>query len=623
MVSTLSVIIFDGALVAIAFFFIWCMRRRPLQLLAKLFMALAFCYAIWIIPLIIMHFVDETNRELMFFLDCCTSPGGLFAPTIYACIATAFVADWEKLPKKLWLAFIAPAAGVIVAFTNPLHHLQYQVFSTVKEQIVFGPFVLINGIYSYFCLTVGMVIMTSFAWKNKSRLYMMQCAAFAVGGLCPLVVSMIATFSKIDMPITATPISFMVPLVMLGLTIYRMHFLDIKPIATQHVLDWISDCYMVLSHNGLVIAYNRQFEAIFASKYGIAENRYLKDCVKEEDVSKKTAVFNMITALQSCQDSMTTVSYEQAMILPKGTGAKKLYYICEVSPLRVSEKTAGYVIIYKDITKLRESMKQLESNKERMLEQERLAFLGQMIGGLAHNLKTPIMSISGSISAQDALIDECDEGLNDPLMTKEDYQEIFEEAREWNRKMRESMTYMSDIITAIKGQAANAVTTDHSQFTLDEAIDRCKLLMRHELLSGQCTLVIHMNRSLKYSLHGDINNLVQVLNNLISNAIYAQHLAGGGQVTLDVGIRKNLLEICVIDTGPGVSEKVKGKLFKAMVTNKGAKGTGLGLYISNAIIRGKLDGEIWHQDNPGGGSIFGISIPMEHVTVTETERKAE
>ncbi len=47
-----------------------------------------------------------------------------------------------------------------------------------------------------------------------------------------------------------------------------------------------------------------------------------------------------------------------------------------------------------------------------------------------------------------------------------------------------------------------------------------------------------------------------------------------------------------------------------MTTSKGAHGTGLGLYISNAIIRGKFGGSLWFDDNPGGGAVFGIEIPL-------------
>ena len=155
---------------------------------------------------------------------------------------------------------------------------------------------------------------------------------------------------------------------------------------------------------------------------------------------------------------------------------------------------------------------------------------------------------------------------------------------------------MSDIITAIKGQAAGAVTVEDSVFTIDETVKRCVMLMRHELMAGQCRLNVICDKPGDIALKGDVNNLVQVLTNLLSNAVYAQQQVGGGEITLRVECDPENLKISVADTGTGVSEKVKEKLFRAMVTSKGAMGTGLGLYISNTVIRGKFGGKMMESE---------------------------
>ena len=156
---------------------------------------------------------------------------------------------------------------------------------------------------------------------------------------------------------------------------------------------------------------------------------------------------------------------------------------------------------------------------------------------------------------------------------------------------------MSDIITAIKGQAANVNTDEESVFTIEEMIKRCALLMRHEFLRGGCQMEVRYDLSRDIALKGDINNLIQVLTNLLSNAVYAQHEAGGGKIVVQIGYDKENLNISVKDHGSGISPAVRGRLFKSMVTNKGALGTGLGLYISNAVIRGKFGGTMWFEDN--------------------------
>ena len=622
MVSDLAMGIFIIALLAIAAFLSWSVHTKRMYLLHKLYLFLAVCYAIWIIPLIGIRYTSPDNQRLMFFWDCLMQPGGHLSPAIYLCIAIIFVKGYEHMTKWMKALFIVPCLSVIVSCTNPLHHLQYQVFSTVRSEIVFGPYVMISGLCSYIYLTAGIVLMIRFAVRNHSALYLKQCILFSVGGLCPLVVSAAATFSGMEFPITATPLSFMVPLITNGIAIYQLHMLDIRPIATQHILDWISDGYLVVSDKGLVISYNKQFAAMFAPQYGIMENRFLSDCVKKEDISKKTAIYNMITAIEESREARTVISYEQAVTVSKGSEARKSYFITDVAPLILNDKIAGFVILFKDITQVKISMQQLQNSQERMMEQERLAFLGQMIGGLAHNLKTPIMGISGCISAAEALVQECEDSLGDPQVEEADYREIYGEIRDWFQKMRESAAYMSDIITAIKGQAANAVTFEDSTFTIDEVLRRSQLLMRHELLSGNCQLITECDQNREILLRGDINNLIQVLDNLLSNAIYAQKQVGGGRITAGVQIDEEDLKIYVKDTGPGVSESVRERLFKAMVTSKGTMGTGLGLYISNAVIRGKFGGTMWMKDNPEGGSIFGISIPKSLVTIKDAVQPA-
>jgi len=174
---------------------------------------------------------------------------------------------------------------------------------------------------------------------------------------------------------------------------------------------------------------------------------------------------------------------------------------------------------------------------------------------------------------------------------------------------------MSDIISAIKGQAANASVSEKFEFSVDELFKRTALLMRHELLSSGCQLIIEIDPNLHITMSGDINSLIQVLNNLITNAIDAQSQTDSDRVYLGAARDDNFLKLYVKDRGTGVDQNIRERLFKEMTTSKGTKGTGLGLYISNAIIRGKFGGYMWLEDNPEGGSIFGLSIPIESVNI--------
>ena len=625
MISNWAMFIFAFALILNTAFCIWWLRtKKEPAFLNRLFLLLTLSLSSWIVPVMCMYFVNPGNTPVMYFLDCLMQPGGAFCTPLYLCIAISFTQRYESLQKWMLALFIIPVITILIAWTNPLHHLYYVEFSVIKSEIVFGPYIYVSGICSYIYLIAAIVCMVAFALQNTWSLYWKQSILFILSGLCPLVVSFYATFSGVDLPISATPMSFILTVILNGIAIDQLHMLDITPVANTHILDAISDGYLVLSDNGLVLTYNRHFKELFGIEYGIEENRRLGDCVKKEDISQKSAVYNMLTAIASSREGRTKISYEQTVTTTIEEKTKMLYFIVDVLPLEVNQRIVGFAMLFKDITQLRESMQTIQRNQERMMEQERMAFLGQMIGGLAHNLKTPIMSVSGCISAAEALVDECEASLSNPMVVEEDYREIYTELRDWFQKIKTASAYMSDIIAAIRGQATNISTDEQSTFTIDEMLKRSSLLMRHELLNGGCMLKTVYDQKKSIFLQGDINNLIQVVNNLLSNAIYAQHQhSGGGEIEIHIYTDKENLNIAIKDRGPGVSPQVRDKLFKAMVTNKGAMGTGLGLYISNVVIKGKFNGSMWMNNREGGGSIFGISIPLEKVHIRQTVETTE
>ena len=624
MVSNVSVIIFLIALFLLAVFFLWSITaKKKRRLLHRLYLTLAIAYASWIICLIILRFMSVENHVAIYILDCLMQPGGALCAPLYLCIAITFVSGREELPTWIKRLYVLPILTIIVSWTNPIHHLYYQTFSIVRSEIVFGPYILVSGLCNYVCLVGAIVYMIYFGMKNKSTLYWKQFTLLAASGLCPLLMSIYATFSGVEVPITATPLSFMVTLVLNGIAIFQLNMLDIVPIATQHVLNAFPDSYVVLSEDGYVIKYNTSFDELFAKRYGITENKKLIDCVKQEDVMQKSPIYNILSALESGKQGNTLISYEQTLTITHDDTTVKKYFVVDITPLEINGRIAGFVVVFKDVTQLRESLKRLQDNQERMMEQERFAFLGQMIGGLAHNLKTPIMSISGCISAAEALVEECEDSIDDSDVTTEDYLEIYKEMRDWFNKVKESTAYMSDIITAIKGQATNIGTDDNVTFTMDEMLKRSMLLMRHELLNSGCSIKLNYDTSQEIILHGDINNLVQVIGNLLSNAIYAQKQVGGGEIEIQVLHDDQNLTISVMDRGTGISEQVLKKLFKSMVTSKGTMGTGLGLYISNAVIRGKFNGEIYADNREGGGCVFTIAIPADLVKIRKNVTQSE
>jgi signal transduction histidine kinase len=145
--------------------------------------------------------------------------------------------------------------------------------------------------------------------------------------------------------------------------------------------------------------------------------------------------------------------------------------------------------------------------------------------------------------------------------------------------------------------------------------------MNHELTKNKCTYKQNVLVNSGVRIEGDINSMVQILDNIIGNAIQA-YGNKGGEIVLKVTIEENRLLLTICDFASGIDEKVKDRLFKEMVTTKGKHGTGLGLYMSYSTIKGKFRGNMWFDSSLGKGTKFYIQVPVHEDQAMEVGQYA-
>jgi signal transduction histidine kinase len=167
---------------------------------------------------------------------------------------------------------------------------------------------------------------------------------------------------------------------------------------------------------------------------------------------------------------------------------------------------------------------------------------------------------------------------------------------------------MSDVISAVKGQAVQMNASTTVKFTVDELLKRVDLLLKHELKKYHCVLKMNAQIDLSTEIKGEVNNLVQVFDNIIINAMQSYD---GQMGTIDLNVVRSgdNVEFTFRDYGKGIPKQVAEKLFKEMITTKGKNGTGLGLYMSYSTIKGRFGGNMSFTSREGGGTTFFISIP--------------
>lgn len=280
-------------------------------------------------------------------------------------------------------------------------------------------------------------------------------------------------------------------------------------------------------------------------------------------------------------------------------------------PVISNDELGDLCIAYNNIQNMnQENLQKIKNSQDLLIERERLASLGQMIGGIAHNLKTPIMSISGATEGLSDLAKELDMSIGNPQVTEEDYHAIVKDINNWLDKIKTHTSYMSDVITAVKGQAVVFSEDQIYPFTVSELFSRVDILMKHELKNSITKLIIKNETSDNNLIHGNINSLVQIINNMISNSIQAYNNSEKEMpINLSAKIDNNRIIISVQDFGPGISKNVQDRLFKEMITTKGKEGTGLGLFMSYSNIKAHFHGNMTFETS-SEGTTFYISLPI-------------
>ena len=560
------------------------------------------CMMLWCISLIVqILIINLVSADYAIYVDYFTYLPVVLTPVALFFVAYIFAKGEIHFKKWYLLLFIVPVITLIVLWTNDIHHLFYSNYSLISGEAEFGPYFYLHSLYTYGLFAVDIIILLRASVK-KSSMRSKQSMLILVGALIPILVN-VCGMLFFSYNIYVTPISFIVTILLFGVAILRYNFLSIAPIALKRVVDQMSDLYLVLNQDCIISDCNKPFENVFNISKSSLIGKSLFDLNFPKNIIAQKG--SLKTCISSAKKDEKVYKLQVAL---KNT---EKHYNVEISGIYEDGNCIGVLILFKDITQHLIDMQNLEKNQNTLMERERLASLGQMIGGIAHNLKTPIMSISGAADGLEDLITEYKKSIDDPEVTKEDHHAIANDMSSWISKIRTYDSYMSDVITAVKGQAVNMNDEKPILFTVKELLNRVNILMKHELKNALVTLNIDYKVSENTQILGNINSLVQVINNLISNAIQAYNGKPNQSIDLVVDTKNGKLLISVVDHGCGIPKEVQDKLFSQMITTKGQKGTGLGLFMSYSTIKGHFKGDMNFESEVGKGTRFNILLPKE------------
>ena len=576
-------------------------RKNQLHKVFLIVFMLLFFWFVGLIAQILLSVRFNINPiyfEYFIYISAC------FTPVVVYFLAKIFTHTKITLKRAACLLFVVPIISLLVLWTNDFHHLFYKQYNISMEYSEFGPYMLVHSVYSYTLVFLACFMLIKYSIKN-SGFFSKQSLLIFVGALTPLLVNIAGYAGLVSLSVYSTPICFTISILCFAIAAFKLQFLNTTPIALQKIVDKISDGYIIVNEYDRIIDFNKTFLSMFN----------INDTIRNENfynlISHASGDSNKIFTTIKETFNKIKKSPNQTLSLERYDHKLNKYFSIEVSGITSGKNLLGILILFKDTTQHVLDLKTINDKQETLMEKERLASLGQLIGGIAHNLKTPIMSIAGAAEGLTDLIQEYDSSIDDPEVTSQDHHDIAKDMSTWVAKIKTHTEYMSDVITAVKGQAVTLSNEQDVNFTVSELLKRVNILMKHELKNAIIYLNIKMLTDENIIIDGDVNSLVQVINNMISNSIQSYNGKTEENIDLIVEKNNNTLILSIKDYGCGIPQKVKDKLFKEMVTTKGKNGTGLGLYMSYSTIKAHFNGDIIVESEEGKGTTFKILIPIK------------
>jgi two-component system NtrC family sensor kinase len=274
-------------------------------------------------------------------------------------------------------------------------------------------------------------------------------------------------------------------------------------------------------------------------------------------------------------------SYDLEVMLPSG---KRAYYHSVMQPVK---DTRGRVVILsgtvQDITEQRQM-------QEQMMAQDRLASIGQLTSGVAHEINNPLTSVIG---------------FSDLLLQKELSDDIKQDLKVINNEANRTANIVRNLLTFARKQPQEKQSVD-----INETIQRVLELRAYEQKVNNIQVTTHFAPGLPQA-YGNTSQLQQVFFNLVINAeFFMLEAHGKGALTITTERVGDSVRASFADDGPGISKENMRHLFNPFFTTKEVgKGTGLGLSICHGII-GEHGGRIWAESELGKGATFIIELPI-------------
>lgn len=496
--------------------------------------------------------------------------GKAFTPSLVLIFALVYENPRHDFKKYVWLLFIPVIISVSV-LTNSVHYL----FFIDYDKSIFGILYYFYLGFTYLQIIPAILIIIRSS-MDKSRFSSPQTFLMILTCISPFTPRIVAIITNRALPEYLIPVGYMFMGLILSLNFLKYNVLSAVPIALKSLMDIISDAFVVLSPNGEIVDMNNSFKAKFTSLMNLKSNKNLFEVLQFEQVGE----------LKKLKEDMIEAEDKKDIIVRVYHVIKEKYdrfFEVQIQPIfaTTTNDFIATLLVFKDITDQRE-------NIEVVIKKENLSVIGELTGGVAHDINTPITAIKSGLII-----------LKNTVKTQDEKNLI--------ENMENSADKIVNLVNSLKNQVTNLGSNSNTEFSLTELVQDLYVIMHSELVKHKVRLDINSNEDIWIT--GNTSKLLQVLNNIIKNAAEAYGNKGG---IIDINIYRDENDVPTImieDWAGGIKEEIIPLIFKKVIKIDNMPTTGIGLYLAYSAIKSSFGGDITFDTKQGRGTRFYISLP--------------
>ncbi|MDD4616254.1 MAG: ATP-binding protein [Alphaproteobacteria bacterium] len=288
----------------------------------------------------------------------------------------------------------------------------------------------------------------------------------------------------------------------------------------------------------------------------------------------------------------TTMTRGDGAEIPAAISARKIAY---------QQENAMVMGIY-DLTEAKKAETQIAQQQEALQQSEKMAALGGLLAGVAHELNNPLSVVVG----QSTLLME---GAPEPKVASR-AEKIFKAADRCSRIVKSFLAL------------ARRKPPERKMVNINQIVRGSLELLGYQFKTGEITISSNLDAGLSEAI-GDSDQLTQVVTNLVLNAAQAlDGWKGLRRIAVTTSQDSTHLSLIVADTGPGIPHEIRSRVFEPFYTTKSSKGgTGVGLSLCLNIVSAH-GGELTLTDTEGGGATFTVRLPLGSKASEEADNTA-